>query len=370
MSKSAVSYDWDSRIDRARTLMSEQDLDALYVTAGSNQFYFTGFSALEGGWPIWLSAYILPLEGEPAFVLSDMHRDIMKHAETSMPADAVTVCPDGEDPRPVLENIFRDRGLEDGNIGVESDTWFDEGELLREIVPDGEVVSAAGVFDRLRMVKDDREIENLRRANEIAAETFAAAAETIEAGRSQRQVAQDITSAMLEAGSESMGLIGSFSDLHGREFEEGDVVDVDMLPQYNQYVTDCARNVFVGDPKEEHRRAYETCVDCLHATMDVVEPGVTAHEVHTFAEEYMNDAGYEQPWKIGHGIGLMEGHEAPMVQSGDETVLEPGMVITIDPGFFIEDQAHDVPIHVEDPVLVTKDGCESLIDYTYDVVTV
>ncbi|MEF8780987.1 MAG: Xaa-Pro peptidase family protein [Haloferacaceae archaeon] len=370
MSKSAVRYDWESRIERARQLMNERDVDALYVSAGANQFYFTGFSALEGGWPIWLSAYVLPLEGDPAFVLTEMHRDIMEHAETSIPSDAVTVYRDGEDPRPLLEEIFAERGIEGGTIGLESDTWFDDSELLREVAPDADLASAGELFDRLRIRKDDREIENLRRANEIAAETFEAAAETIRAGRPQYEVAQQITNAMLEAGSETMGLIGSFSELHDREFEEGDVVDVDMLPQYNQYVTDCARNVFVGEPKDEHRRAYETCVDCLHATMDVVEPGVTAHEVHTFAEEYMAAEGYNQPWKIGHGIGLMEGHEAPMVQEGDETVLEPGTVITIDPGFFVDDQASDVPIHVEDPVLVTEGGCENLLEYTHDVVTV
>jgi len=370
MSKAAVRYDFESRIERARELMSERGIDALYASAGANQFYFTGFSALEGGWPIWLSAYVLPREGEPAFVLTEMHRDIMKHAETSMPVEDVTVYNDGEDPRPLLETIFESRGLESGTIGVESDIWFDEGELLREVAPDATVVSAGGLFDRLRVVKDDREIENLRRANEIAAETFAAAAEEIEAGRPQYEAAQAITNAMLEAGSETMGLIGSFSELHDRAFEEGDVVDVDMLPQYNHYVTDCARNVFVGEPDPEHRHAYEVCVDCLHATMDVVEPGATAGEVHTFAEEYMAEEGYGQPWKIGHGVGLMAGHEAPMVQEGDETVLEPGMVITIDPGFFIEGQAHDVPIHVEDPVLVTEDGCESLLEYTYDVVVV
>lgn len=370
MSKSTVRYDWENRIESARDLMDEQGLDALYVTAGANQFYLTGFSALEGGWPIWISAYILPREGEPAFVLSEMHRDIMKHAETSMHHEDVTVYSDGENPRPILANILEDRGIGDGTIGVESDTWFEEGELLRDVVPGGDIVSAGDLFDRLRRIKDDREVANLRKANEIAAKTFASAADTIEAGRQQYEVAQEITHAMLEAGSETMGLIGSFSEPTDRTFEEGDVVDVDMLPQYNQYVTDCARTVFVGEPSDEHRRAYEVCVDCLQATMGMVQPGVTAHEVHTFAEEYMNREGYEQPWKIGHGVGLMEGHEAPLVQEGEETVLEPGMVITIDPGFFVEDQAQDVPIHVEDPVLVTADGCESLLDYTYNLISV
>ncbi len=370
MSKSAVRYDWQSRIERARNLMKEDGIDALYVSAGANQFYFTGFSALEGGWPIWLSSYILPVEGEPAFILSEMHRDIMKHAETSMPVDAVTEYRDGEDPSSKLKSILEDRGVENGTIGLESDTWFDDSRMLTDVAPNAELVSARRIFDRLRIIKDEREIENIRRANEIAAKTFEAAAEAVEVGRPQYEVAQETTNAMLEAGSETMGLIGVFSELTDRPFKEGDIVDVDMLPQYNQYVTDCARNVFVGEPSPEDRRAYEVCSECIYATMDMVEPGVTAHEVHTFAEEYMNDEGFEQHWKIGHGIGLMRGHEAPMVQEGDKTVLEPGMVFVIDPGFFVDGHDLDVPIHVEDPVLVTEGGCENLLDYTHDVITV
>nr|WP_255473538.1 Xaa-Pro peptidase family protein [Halogeometricum sp. CBA1124] len=357
-------------MDRARTLMKENDIDALYVDAGANQYYFTGYSAYEGGWPVWLSAFVLPLEGEPGFILSEMHRDIMEHAETAISADAVTTYRDGDDPEPLLRELFEDRGIENGTIGIADDAWFGDGELIRNVVPKTDVVSAQHIFERLRMVKDDTEIEHIRRANEIAAEAHAAAAECIEEGRAEYEAAMDITEAMLAAGSDNMGLGGVFRDLRQRTFEEGDIVDVDMGPQYEHYATDCARNVFVGEPDPEHRRAYEVCSECLNATMDMVEPGVTAHEVHTFAEEYMNDEGYDQPWKIGHGIGLMGGHEAPQVQQGDETVLEPGMVFVIDPGIFVEGQGQDTPIHIEDPVVVTKDGCENLHPYTHDVITV
>lgn len=370
MSKATERYDWESRMDRARGLMKENDIDVLYVGAGGNQFYFTGFSAYEGGYPVWLSAFILPVEGEPEFILSEMHRDIMKHAETAFPTDAVTTYRDGEDPAPLLEEALDDLGLIEGTIGLEDDAWFGDSELLQNIAPKADIVSAQKIFDRLRIVKDELEIENIRKANEIAAEAHAAAVDAIEEGRPEYEAAQEITNAMLNAGSDTMALGGVFRDLRDREFQEGDIVDVDMGPQYNHYATDCARNVFVGEPAEEDKRAYEVCSDCLRATMDMVEPGVTAHEVHSFAEDYMSNEGYDQPWKIGHGIGLMGGHEAPLVEEGDETVLEPGMVFVIDPGIFVDGRDQDTPIHIEDPVLVTEDGCENLIDYTHDVISV
>ncbi|WP_158203157.1 M24 family metallopeptidase [Halomarina oriensis] len=357
-------------MSRARDRMQEADLDALYVDAGANQFYLTGFSAYEGGWPVWLSAFVLPLDGEPGFVLSEMHRDIMKHAETAIPADAVTTYRDGDDPEPLLGALLEERGVADGTIGVPADAWFGDGELLRSVASDADLVSAQSLFDRLRMVKDDTEIEHLRKATDIAAEAHAASVEAIEEGRPEYEAAMEITDAMLAAGSDNMGLGGVFRDPRQRRFADGDIVDVDMGPQFEHYATDCARNVFVGEPSAEDRRAYEVCSECLYATMDVVEPGVTAHEVHTFAEEYMADEGYDQPWKIGHGVGLMGGHEAPQVQNGNDVELESGMVFVIDPGIFVEGREQDTPIHIEDPVLVTETGCENLLDYTHDVVTV
>ena len=368
MSKAATSYDWEHRVERARELMAERDLDGLYVAAGDNQFYFSGFSAYEGGWPIWLSALIIPPEGEPTFILTDMHRDILTHSKSWV--DDVRTYRDGEDPTDLLADVLAEHSIADGRLGVEADMWYGDSTLIERAAPDAELVESQALFDRLRMVKDEMEIENIRRATEITAKAFEAATEAIWEGRPEYEAAMDINQAMLEAGSEKMGLGGVFRDLRQREFQEGDIVDVDMGARFNHYATDCARNVFVGEPSDEDRKIYELCGECFHATLDMIEPGITATEVHEFAEEYMNDAGYDQPWKIGHGVGLMGGHEAPMVQEGDQTVLEPGMIFVVDPGTFVEGHDQDTPIHVESPVLVTEDGAEDLLPFTYDVITV
>ena len=91
--------------------------------------------------------------------------------------------------------------------------------------------------------------------------------------------------------------------------------------------------------------------------MTVVRPGVPAEDVHRACAEVMADAGYEQVWKVGHGVGLAPIHEPPLLQVGYADPLEEGMVFTIDPGAFI---ARNVPIHIEDTVVVTADGVESL----------
>ena len=95
--------------------------------------------------------------------------------------------------------------------------------------------------------------------------------------------------------------------------------------------------------------------------------GVTAESVHRACRDAMRAAGYEQVWKVGHGVGLAEAHEAPLLQPGNTTLLEPGVVVTIDPGAFI---ARDTPIHIEDTVVVTEQGCRALNQFPRDMLVV
>ena len=371
MSYSAVKYDWEARYQRAKTLMEERSLDALYLTAGPNQYYFSGFSGYDGGWPIWLTALIVPHEGDPEFVMTDMHADIFEYAHSPIGTEQVHLYSDGEDPSPILEEIFDRHDLTDGRIGVEQDQWFGDTELLRSVTTDAEIVNAQAVFDRLRMIKDDKEVENIRKATEIATQAFEAAVEETEVGKAEYEVAHEMSKAMLDAGAETMGQIGGmFRELRDREFEPGDILRVDNGPQYQKYSTDTGRNFFLEEVEPEHEEVYRVVADCFEVTFEAIEPGVTCHEVHMIAEEYLNERDYDLPWKIGHGVGLMGGHQAPLVQAGNDTELEPGMVFVIDPGTHVPWEGRDMPITIEDPILVTEDGAENLGTFTHDPIII
>ena len=92
-----------------------------------------------------------------------------------------------------------------------------------------------------------------------------------------------------------------------------------------------------------------------------------AESIHLACAEVMREAGYDQVWKVGHGVGLAEIHEFPLLQIGYHDPIEAGMVFTIDPGAFI---AQNTPIHIEDTVLVTETGCESLNAFPRDLLVV
>jgi len=356
-------YDYAGRLKRAQALMQQQQLDGLYVTAGPNMLYFTGFTAYLGGWPTWLSAGIIPREGESTLLLSTMHRDILRAQGGSWVSDVRTYT-DGEDPSGLLCEALREKGLLAARIGVEDDMWFGDFELIHDVAPKAEVQSARSIFNRLRMIKDPHELENVRRACQIADVGFQATLETIRAGQPEYEVAQTINAAMVAAGSETTRVGGHFRRLSDRRFERSDIVDVDLGGRYDGYHSDCARTLFIGAPTTEQERMYQVSLECFDVVLNTIRPGVEAQEVHRVAARFMEQHGYQQVWKIGHGVGLNQSHEAPYLQEGEHLLLEPGMVFTVDPGVFVSGRSRDTPIHVEDVVVVTEIGVKSLNEFS------
>jgi Xaa-Pro aminopeptidase len=346
----------EPRFDRLRELVRSAGLAGAYVGFGPNFRWLTGEVAHPGGWPLWLSAVLVPVDGEPAMVISKMHAEIFDL--DASPVRTVFTYVDGEDPRPQVLAAFAAAGLERDLVAAEDSLWFGDVDLLTGALPGLRLRRAPGVFDRLRAVKDAGEIEHLRLAARAHDVGYQAALDVVRPGVPVARAGAEIVSAMIAAGSEELAIFGTFKDLGDRRFEAGDVVDVDLWPgSHGGYRADSARNVFLGPPSAEARRLYAATLDAFEVSMAAVRPGVAAESIHRVCADAMRDAGYEQVWKVGHGVGLADAHEAPLLQAGNAEPLEPGMVFTIDPGAFI---ARDTPIHIEDTVLVTESGVESL----------
>jgi len=348
------------RFERARTLAAESGLAGLYVTAGPSFRWLTGESAHPGGWPLWLSAVLVPVEGEPVLVVSEMHARIFELDRS--PVRSVLTYLDGQDPGDALRRAFAETGLDGETLGVEDSLWFGDAALLAAAVPAVRLRRASPVFDRLRAVKDADELEHLRLAAAAHDAGYRRAVEVLRPGVTVAEAGTEIVRAMIQAGSESLEIAGAFHHLTDRRFEPGEIVDVDLFPgSHGGYRADTARNVFLGEPSAEAKRLYEATLHAYDAAIAAVRPGVGAESIHIACAAAMGEAGYEQVWKVGHGVGLGDAHEPPLLQLGNRDPLEEGMVFTIDPGAFI---ARDTPIHVEDTVVVTASGCEALNTFT------
>jgi Xaa-Pro aminopeptidase len=357
---------YGARFARARQLAGREGLAGLYVAAGPNFRWLTGEVPHPGGWPLWLSAVVVPVDDEPSMVISKMHAEIFD--VDASPVDSVFTYVDGEDPAPALRSALRAAGLDGGAIGVEDSLWFGDVDVLSSTFPRLQLRRASGVFDRLRAVKDADEIEQLRLAAAAHDAGYERAREVVRAGTTVAEAGAEIVRAMLEAGSEDLAIVGTFKNLSDRRFEYGDIVDVDLWPgSHGGYHADSARNVFVGELGPDAARLYEVTRRAYEAAAAATRPGVHAEAVHRASAEAMADGGFDQVWKVGHGVGLAEIHEPPLLQPGNTDELEVGMVFTIDPGAFF---ARDTPIHIEDTVVVTQNGCESLNRFPHDPIIV
>jgi Xaa-Pro aminopeptidase len=348
---------------RARDAGRHAGLDAIYLAAGPNYAWLTGGSPYPGGLPIWLSALVLGVDRDSVAVVSVMHADILDLKAADI-AHVVTY-EDGDDPVGVLKRAFdavRLRGT--ARVGVEDSLWFADYSAIVRAAPDLEVVSAQHALDVLRAVKDPFELSCLRQSGRAVDAGFAAASRSAHEGATLPDVGVAITTALLAEGASDPRLGGSFKSYGHKPLEHGAVIDVDIGGGFAGYSVDTARNIFVGAPNADVVRLYEAVQEAYLAAEAVVTPGVTAEAVHAACDEIMRGRGYTQPWKVGHGVGLAPNHEAPLLQRGDTTRLEPNMVFTIDPGTFLR---RDEPIHVEETVVVTETGCERLCTYPHDL---
>lgn len=356
----------NARFERLRALTREAGLAGAYVTAGANFRWLTGEQAHPGGWPLWLSAVLVPVDGAPALAISRMHAEIFDLERC--PVQQIFSYVDGDDPAPALRAALAATGLAGESIAVEDTLWFGDVDLLATTAPGVQLRRATSVFTRLRAVKDAEEIEHLRLAAAAHDAGYRAARKILRPGITVADAGGQIVRAMLDAGSEELAIVGSFHHLSNREFERDEIVDVDLWPgSHGGYRADSARNVFLGEPTPAAERMYAATIRAYDAAIAAVRPGVPAESIHLACAEVMQDAGYEQVWKVGHGVGLAEIHEFPLLQLGNTVPIEAGMVFTIDPGAFI---AQNTPIHIEDTVVVTERGCESMNAFPRDLLVI
>jgi Xaa-Pro aminopeptidase len=361
----ALSPDYVYRWERARANAAGESLDALYINAGPTFTWLAGYSPYPGGWPDFLSSVIFPVIGEPVMVISAMHAEILDR--DLCPIKRVFTYVDGDDPRPVLRSAFAEAGITSGKVGVENHGWLSDAELVGEVVPKVKL-QISPLFDGLRAVKDAFEMALLRQSARCQDAAFAAAHEAMRVDASLNDVEQAIRGAMMAEGCESIKLLGVFKSRRPRSLLHGELVDIDFgTAVCGGYTIDSSRNVVIGEPAAELLKQWDLVERAFRETMATVRPGVTAGEVHAACERVITDGGYTQTWKVGHGVGLSDGHEAPWLQRGSQTMLEPGMTFTIDPGFFV---GRDLPLHIEDTVLVTQHGWENLNHHPHDLIVV
>lgn len=221
----------------------------------------------------------------------------------------------------------------------------------------------SGIFEELRLRKDEEEAGYMAKAGEIADKAFEEIVKFIKPGVSEREIANRIKELLIELGGEELSfnpIVASgpnsskphYND-DKRIIEEQDLVVLDFGCRYKGYCSDTSRTVFIGEPTEEQKKVYEICLRATTEAKKAVREGITAEEVDKAARDIITNEGYGQYFinRTGHGIGLAV-HEAPYIKNGNKQVLKTGMCFSIEPGIYIPGK---FGMRVEDIVMVDKD---------------
>lgn len=366
-----------ARFRAVREALRRRGMAAGLVTHPTSMRYLTGWSNPSKRF----SGLLVPADGDPVLLLPALEAE---------GARAATVLPlvtwnDGEDPFARLAGLLVQAGAGGGALALEQEA-FPVGQLVRvagalNLAP-GELLASATdlspVLSDLRECKGEDEIALMQRAADMVNPALDAALKAIRPGITERELARTLEDAMAAAGAEGVAfdthvLFGPASALphgetSGRALERGQVVLMDFGALYRGYRSDITRTVCCGEWPEELARVYDVVLAANRAGIAAVKPGVALGDVDRAARRVIEEAGYGEYFihRTGHGLGL-EIHEEPYVVAGNQKLLRPGNVVTIEPGVYLPGVGG---VRIEDDVVVTETGCRVLTSWTKERLSV
>jgi len=316
--------------------MDEEDLEALWVTGPANRRYLTGFTGTSG------------------YVLVTLHKAVFftdfRYMEQA--AGQVKNCEirqHGPNVLPDLKAALEEERIVRLGFEQEHVSYGTYLELARDL-PGVELVPAKGLVEQLRMVKDAGEVEILRQAARIADEAWEL--ETFMRSKGADSASFDT---IVASGARSALPHGVASD---KPIAEGELVTFDFGAYYRGYCSDLTRTVMVGKETGKHREIYDIVLEAQMHALENLRPGMTGKEADALTRNIIQRYGYSDYFGhgTGHGIGL-EIHEAPRLSVTGETVLQPGMTVTVEPGIYLPGFGG---VRIEDDVVITDTGAERL----------
>jgi Xaa-Pro dipeptidase len=350
-----------SRVEKAKQLMAENNIDAIYLDAGSSLFYFTG---IEWGQSERMTAAVIPARGEIAYVCPSFEEARLREMLTI--GDDVRVWNEHESPYKLVAGILEDRGVT-GKVGMEEGVRFFLLDGIRREAPSIEYVSADSVTIPCRAHKSPAEIKLIQTAMNITVEVFKVCFSLLREGMSQ-----DEFCANGEAARKALGGGEGFIDVqfgestafpHGSKemtfLKEGDVVLMDSGCTVDGYFSDISRTIIFGRPTERQRNIWDLEKQAQAAAFAAARLGAPCEAVDAAARKVITDAGFGPGYKVpglphrtGHGIGL-DVHESYYIVQGNKKPLAPGMCFSNEPMIAIYGE---FGIRLEDCIHMTEDG--------------
>ena len=379
---SISAQEYADRRDAVGAGMAAAGLDALCVFYPARIAYLTGFHHIPTERPIVL---ILGAKGNSALVVPAVEKE---HAETTPSIGKVEVYfeyPGAEHPMERVAAELADIGAKPTRTGADHDGfvpyWGYRGPRLSDL--NGErPLDAEMLIESLRRVKSPAEISCIQLSCDWAARAHRRMQAAIEVGKTEMECYMPCAAATLyemvhempgwrPRGHNGSGLTAMFVGgrstamphgfVKGRGIQKGDVLVSGAGADIDGYHSELERTMIVGEPTAEQKRAFAAMLALQARAIEVMAPGVTAGEVELATVTLAQELGIQDSLRhhVGHSIGL-ESHEAPFLDRGDEAVLEPGMVFTVEPGVYLKELGG---FRHSDTVVITDDGNRVMTSY-------
>jgi len=344
-----------NRIKRIKEILESEKLDLLLVTFLPNVRYLSGYTGTNGLVLISPNGSIFLTD----FRYKEQSREQVKYLKTVIAErDLIQTLP--------TLSLFKPKRLK---LGFESNhlscgTYRN----LKALLPDCLLVPTENLIESVSVKKDQIEIDKIRKAVKITDQVFFEILDFIKPKVKEQDIAAEIEYRFKRYGSttplyETIVASGKRSALpHGRasgkKIEKGDLVTLDMGAVYEGYTADLTRTVVVGKANKRQKNLYNIVLKAQREALGRIKPKMRACDLDKVARGVIKRAGYGKYFGhgLGHGIGLVI-HDNPAINARNEQLLQPGMIITIEPGIYIPNWGG---VRIEDDVLVTKKGCEIL----------
>lgn len=349
------------KIAKLRELLEEKKLDAILITNPINRKYISGFTGTAG--------VAIVSQSATRFIT-----DFRYIEQASEQAQQFTII----EHKGAIESEIKQQltELNIGNLGFEKDdVTYASFERYKKALGTN-LVPVSGLIEEIRLIKSPEELRILKRAGEIADAAYKHIQAYIRPGVREIEIANELEFFMRKKGatSSSFDMIvasGYRSALpHGvaseKKIQSGELVTMDYGALYNGYCSDITRTVAVGQISEELQTIYHTVLKAQLRGVKGIKPGMTGKEADALTRDYITDKGYGEYFghSTGHGLGL-EVHEEPRLSHLSESILEPGMVVTVEPGIYVPGVGG---CRIEDDIVITETGNERLTNATKEFI--
>jgi Xaa-Pro aminopeptidase len=371
--------------------MEKHSIDALLLTQKENVIYFSGLRTITWGSKDRPIGVVVPkAKDKPvALIIPENLIEVAHHSSwidkvcpwggwrvKGIAADPITAFFD------TCKSLCGDQGIIglelgfDMRIGMSQEDFKD----LQSRLSGFTMVDASSLLWDLRMIKSPLEIEALRKVCDATTKAFERGFSAIRPGMTERKLAGIIMSelalqteelpgfVMVRSGKLKYGMVNV--EPFEKPMEPGDIVVTDVGASYKYYCSDFMRMACIGKPSAEQRRIFNGELAAQQAGVDIIKPGIQLHVIFDACYNTLMEHGLKEHVpgleRVGHGVGL-EFHEAPSIAKGSKVIVQPNMVLTVEPIFW------DMPDHIhgnfaiEDMVLVTEKGHEVLSTFPKDL---